>query len=201
MNRQSVIYTVIFTFLASFVFVFILAFANEGTRELVAINQKINRQRAILNAMNVQYSGDEDVLKKYKDVKEVTRGDVTFYTTSVNGEPVFAKEFNGSGLWGNINGILAVNGDFTRVVGMEIINHNETPGLGGRIDEPWFKEQLRGEKIVDGTVRVGSAGDGDTNHDNGMIDAVTGASRTSDSVEVILSKELSVISDALGGKS
>ncbi|MFA7566122.1 MAG: FMN-binding protein [Alkalispirochaeta sp.] len=201
MNRQSVIYTVIFTFLVSFVFVFILAFANEGTRELVAINQKINRQRAILNAMNVQYSGDEDVLKKYKDVKEVTRGDVTFYTTSVNGEPVFAKEFNGSGLWGNINGILAVNGDFTRVVGMEIINHNETPGLGGRIDEPWFKEQLRGEKIVDGTVRVGSAGDGDTDHDNGMIDAVTGASRTSDSVEVILSKELSVISDALGGKS
>ena len=201
MNRQSVIYTVIFTFLVSFVFVFILAFANEGTRELVAINQKINRQRAILNAMNVQYSGDEDVLKKYKDVKEVTRGDVTFYTTSVNGEPFFAKEFNGSGLWGNINGILAVNGDFTRVVGMEIINHNETPGLGGRIDEPWFKEQLRGEKIVDGTVRVGSAGDGDTDHDNGMIDAVTGASRTSDSVEVILSKELSVISDALGGKS
>jgi Na+-transporting NADH:ubiquinone oxidoreductase subunit C len=201
MNKQGLIYTVVFTFVVSFIFVLVLSFANEGTREQVALNQQVSRQRAILNALGISYDGPEDVLKKFEDVEEVSRGDVTFFSTSVQGEQVFAKEFNGSGLWGNINGILAVDEEVSRTVGLEIISHNETPGLGGRIDEPWFKEQLRGERLVDGEIKVGDAGDGDEDRDNGTIDAVTGASRTSDSMQVILNNELATIADALGGNS
>jgi Na+-transporting NADH:ubiquinone oxidoreductase subunit C len=201
MNKHGIIYTILFTFIVSFLFVLVLAFANEGTRAQVAFNQTVSRQRAILNALGIEYAGADDVVAKYQSVDEVQQGDVTLYRAEVDGETVYAKEFNGSGLWGTISGIIAVDESMNRTVGLEIISHNETPGLGGRIDEGWFKEQLRGERIVNGSITVAGSGDGDTDHDNGEIDAITGASRTSDSMQVIINAELTALSEALGGNS
>lgn len=201
MNRQSILYTIIFTFAVSFLFVLFLAFANEGTSEQVALNQQVNRQRAILTAMGVEFDGPQDILDKFTNVSEVNRNGMILYRTELDGTTVFAKEFSGSGLWGTISGVIAVDENLEQTVGIEIISHNETPGLGGRIDEPWFKQQLRGEQIVDGSIRVGSAGDGDYNASNGEIDAITGASRTSDSMQVILDTEISALAGALGGNS
>lgn len=201
MNKQSLVYTVIFTFLVSFVFVTVLAFANVGTEAQVELNQELARQRAVLNALDIEYGGPDDVQAKFENVEQFEENGATLYRTTVEGQPVVAKEFTGSGLWGAINGILAVTADMDRTVGLEILSHNETPGLGGRIDEPWFKQQLRNERIVDGTVMVAGAGDGDTNPDNGEIDAITGASRTSDSMRTILSTELSSLASILGGNS
>ena len=201
MNKQSLVYTVIFTFIVSFVFVTLLALANDGTKERVQLNQELNRQRAILNALNIDYNGPQDVQDKFQNVEQIERDGVTLYRTTVDGETIYAKEFTWSGLWGLIRGYLAVTANMDRTIGIEILSHNETPGLGGRIDEPWFKQQLRNEKIVDGTIRVDGAGDGDTNHDNGQIDAITGASRTSDAMRTILSRELSTFQQILGGNS
>ena len=151
--------------------------------------------------MGISYGGAQDVQRKFANVETFERDGTTLYRTSVDGKTVIAKEFSGSGLWGAINGVLAVTSDVERTVGIEIISHNETPGLGGRIDEPWFKKQLRNEKIEDGTIRVGGGGDGDTDSDNAEIDAITGASRTSDAMQVILDNELSSFASILGENS
>ncbi|MEX2442078.1 MAG: FMN-binding protein [Alkalispirochaeta sp.] len=201
MNKQSLIYTVIFTFLVSFVFVTVLAFANEATREQVRLNQELARQRAILNALNIDYGGPEDVQAKFDGVKVVERNGTELYQAQKEDYLVVAKEFSGSGLWGTIRGILAVQEDMDRTIGLEILEHNETPGLGGRIDEPWFKQQFRDLRIVDGTIEVGDAGEGDEDKENGEIDAITGATRTSDAMRVILSNELSAFQSILGGNS
>lgn len=201
MNKQSLMYTVIFTFIVSFLFVLLLAFADGATAERVALNQQLNRQRAILNAMGIEYGDAEDVQTRFDNVEQIERNGMVLYRTEIDGETVFAKEFAGSGLWGQINGVLAVDGGLDRTVGIEIISHNETPGLGGRIDEPWFKQQLRGERIVNGMIEVAGSGDGDADHDNGQIDAITGASRTSESMDTILDKELTALQDALGGNA
>jgi len=202
MNKQSLVYTVIFTFLVSFVFVLLLAFANEGTRAQVALNQQVARQRAILNAMGIEYGDSaEDILSAFDNVEEIDKdGAQLFRASSPQGE-IYAIEFVGNGLWGRIEGVLAVDEAMDRTVGIEIITHNETPGLGGRIDEPWFKSQLNGERIVDGTITVASAGSGDTDHENGEIDAVTGASRTSDAMQQILDSELSELASLLEVRS
>ncbi|MFW5642919.1 MAG: hypothetical protein ACOCYQ_02735, partial [Alkalispirochaeta sp.] len=109
MNKQGITYTILFTFLVSFLFVLVLAFANEGTREQVAFNQTVSRQRAILNALDIEYDGPDDVVDKFESVEEVEQGDVTLYRAEVDGETVYAKEFSGSGLWGTITGIIAVD--------------------------------------------------------------------------------------------
>lgn len=201
MNKQSLIYTVIFTFLVSFVFVTLLAFANDSTQEQVQLNQELARQRAILNALNIEYSGPDDVQAKFNDITVVNENGTELYQAQKDTHTAVAKEFSGSGLWGTIRGILAVQEDMDRTVGIEIIEHNETPGLGGRIDEPWFKEQLRDLRIVDGAIQVSGAGDGDEDKDNGEIDGITGATRTSDAMDVILSNEISTFQSILGGNS
>lgn len=201
MNKQSLIYTVIFTFIVSFVFVTVLAFANDSTREQVQLNQELARQRAILNALGIEYGGPEDVQTKFDDITVVNQDGTELYQAEKDDYTAVAKEFSGSGLWGTIRGILAVQEDLDRTVGIEIIAHNETPGLGGRIDEPWFKEQLRDLQVVDGTIRVSGAGDGDYDKENGEIDGITGATRTSDSMDVILSNEISTFQSILGGNS
>lgn len=201
MNKQGLLYTVIFTFIVSFLFVTVLALANDSTREQVALNQELNRQRAVLNAMGIEYSGTDEVQQLFESVDQIERDGETLYRTTVDGQTIYAKPFVGSGLWGAITGFLAVYEDMDRTVGLEILTHNETPGLGGRLAEQWFTQQLRDERIVDGTIGVGAAGDGDPNHDNGQIDAITGASRTSDAVRTILSTELSTLQDLLGGNS
>ncbi|MFP3632971.1 FMN-binding protein, partial [Burkholderia sp. SIMBA_045] len=39
----------------------------------------------------------------------------------------------GQGLWGTMYGLLALEGDFDTVKGVNFYEHSETPGLGGEI--------------------------------------------------------------------
>jgi Na+-transporting NADH:ubiquinone oxidoreductase subunit C len=196
MNKENTFYTIIFTFVISFLFVLLLAFTNEATREQVQRNREIARQKAILNAMNISYESEEEVTEKYESVSKVTVADVSLYKSSVDGRSVYAKEFQGSGLWGQIYGVLGIHADGERLAGLDIISHNETPGLGGRIDEPWFKKQFSGEEIVDGTIELAS-GDGDEDYDNGRVDAITGATRTSQSIKTIVNREIETLREVL----
>ncbi len=198
MNKQSMGYTIIFTFVVCFAFVFLLSLTNEATRPMVEFNQTVARQKAILSAMNVPFESDQDAESKFRNVEQVEEDGLSLFTTTVEGQRVYAKEFVGSGLWGSINGVLGVDENVNQTVGLEIISHNETPGLGGRIDESWFKEQLAGEKIGDGGIVV-TEGDGDTDRSNGEIDGVTGATRTSEAMGRILNNELEALRNALGG--
>jgi len=195
------LYTVVFTFIVCFVFVFLLSLTNVATRPKVEFNQEVARQQAILSALGVSFSTPQEVKQKYKNVETVKKGNMTLYTTTVNGERVYAHEFSGQGLWGTITGVLGVNSNATKTVGLEIISHSETPGLGGRIDEAWFKKQFDGEVIKNGTIKFTSGGSGDTNYQDGQVDGITGASRTTDSMRTIINREISNLQAALGGNA
>ena len=199
MNRQGIVYTIIFTFVAAFFFVLILSLTNELTGERVALNQNLRKRRAILNAIGIAVQGGEADYKMYDArVKERIVDGAQLFEAVVDGQTVLAIQFAGSGLWGVITGVLAVNDGFSQVIGIDIISHNETPGLGGRIDEAWFKEQFRGETLVEGRIRVAGAGDGDADRNNGRVDAITGASRTSQALDTILNRSLAAIRELWG---
>lgn len=198
MNKQSTIYSMVFMFIVAFAFVFLLSLTNEATREMVELNQEVARKRAVLSALGIESLSDEEVLSRFEDVEQLDRDDTTIFRATVDGETVYAKEFAGSGLWGTIEGVLGVNGEVSRTVGLEIINHNETPGLGGRITEAWFKEQFAGEQIAEEGIEF-TAGDGDTDHENSEVDGITGATRTTESMERIVNSEIDRIDSLLGG--
>ncbi len=199
-NKEGTIYTILFTFIVAFGFVLLLAMTDGLTAERIDLNQEIRRKQSVLNALGVSYESDQDVLQTYdQDVTLEEVNGVEIYRAQVEGATVFAKQFSNNGLWGTITGIIAVNEDVTRIRGLEIIAHNETPGLGGRIDEAWFKEQFRNERITDGTIRVTSGeGQGDPDPDNGEVDAIAGATRTSEYMEIIANEEIETLQEVLG---
>ena len=63
---------------------------------------------------------------------------------------------HGKGLWSTMYGFISLAADFTTVRGFAFYEHGETPGLGGEIDNPNWKQQWRGKKIYDpsGAVRI-----------------------------------------------
>ena len=187
MNKEGTIYTIIFVFIVSFAFVFLLSLTNQATVERVDLNREIVRQRAVLSAMRIQAEGTDDIQEKYDAV--AADAESGLYVATVGGQTVYATQFAGPGLWGTIEGVLAVTADLGEIVGIEILGDNETPGLGGRINEAWFKDQFRGEQVGAGGIVVTPI-DGDPDRSNGMVDAVTGATRTSDSMEAIVNREL-----------
>lgn len=191
MNKNSMTYTIIFIFIVSFAFVFLLSLTNMITIDQIEANEELARQKAILSAMGIDYSGDQDAQDKFQDI--VGSAEAGLFVYEGPDGTVYAKRFIGAGLWGSIEGFLAVTSDFEQIVGIEIVDQNETPGLGGRITEPWFKEQFRGERIPSDGFEVTAGGDGDDDHSNGAVDGITGATRTSDSIEQIVRAELQAL--------
>ncbi|MDA3955870.1 FMN-binding protein [Oceanispirochaeta sp.] len=193
MNKNGIIYTVIFTFLVAFFFVFFLSLADGATKELVQKNNLVSVQKSVLKALDILPSDSGDIASTYEKLFETVPQAGDRLKTVKEGTEVLIGYFSGSGLWGTITGIIAVDGALDRIVGLDIISHNETPGLGGRIDEEWFKEQFKGEKIgADGIKVAKGSGSADTDSNNSIVDGITGASLTSKSMETIVNKELNL---------
>ncbi len=55
---------------------------------------------------------------------------------------------HGKGLWSTMYGFLALDTDTTTVKGFGYYQHGETPGLGGEVDNPKWKEQWKGKQVL-----------------------------------------------------
>lgn len=62
----------------------------------------------------------------------------------------------GLGLWGTLYGFLALDADTTTVRGITYYQHKETPGLGGEVDNPSWKNKWPERRVFDdeGQVRL-----------------------------------------------
>ncbi|WP_306132595.1 FMN-binding protein [Roseivivax marinus] len=84
----------------------------------------------------------------------------------------------GQGYGGRIDAIMALRGDMNTVAGVAVTNHSETPGLGGRIEEPAWQEGFVGTELraPTGDMRFAVArGEASTPYE---VDGITGATRT-----------------------
>ena len=89
-------------------------------------------------------------------------------------------------MWGKIHGYMAIQRDGKTVAGFSVYSHNETPGLGGEIEKPWFQRNFIGKQIVDakgaftpvaiakGKVADSVAADKQANY----VDGISGATLT-----------------------
>jgi Na+-transporting NADH:ubiquinone oxidoreductase subunit C len=190
--RENKIYTVVFTFIYTFVFILFLAIIYHFTVGKIEANKTLFQKRAILDALNIKFESDKDVPGIYEQtIKSFKAGNKDIFYYENNGKKNYAMIYSGVGLWGTITGVLAVNEDLTRIVGIGIISHIETPGLGGRIEEPWYKNQYRDKLIInDKLSTIYSSGAGDYNKDDGSVDAISGATLTSNLFGIIINKAI-----------
>lgn len=94
----------------------------------------------------------------------------------------------GSGLWSVLYGFMSIDKDLKTVRGFTIYEHGETPGLGGEVDNPRWKESWKGKTVFDETgkydfkVIKGQVPPGTMNE----IDGLSGATLTTRGVNEMI---------------
>ncbi len=199
MKKDGIIYTVVFSFIIAFLFVFLLSLAYGATKEKVAENARITEAKAYLSAAGIEIDDPGKIESAFKKAFPSFNEKAPYNTTTIDSKKIIVSPFSGNGLWGTITGVIAVTADLKRMVGLAIISHNETPGLGGRIEEKWFLDQFRGESISAKIEVSRGGGSGDTDPDNSKVDSITGASRTSSAIEVIVNGKIDELKKMIGG--
>ncbi len=215
---DSRFYPVLFMIILTVIFVGILATFYHRTSERVQSYRKFKLHATILKLFDLPKNGDSFVLSQ-DEVEELftkhivvdslnvsTEKDPTYvqyekYYKLVDGEKILGYAFPlvGSGLWGTIEAIISVSPDFKTIRHFEIITQNETPGLGGRIDEKWFKDQFIGKQIVrdNSVVRFQLIPEEETPAPE-QINQITGATASSGAIVKILHDQYLKKTQALG---
>lgn len=94
---------------------------------------------------------------------------------------------HGSGLWDLMYGFLALDADGNTVRELVYYQHKETPGLGGEVQNPSWKAKWNGKKLFkDGEVAI-EVKKGDNSKNQYAVDALSGATLTSNGVQNTLS--------------
>ncbi len=86
----------------------------------------------------------------------------------------------GAGLWGPIWGYVGLDKDLKTIKAVRFGHKGETPGLGAKIaDEPSFAEAFKGQQIGSGEIRFEVAKPANRQTENNGVDAISGATITS----------------------
>ena len=116
------------------------------------------------------------------------------YTARVNGKPYYIMCLYGAGLWDAVWGYISVEADGSTIAGASFDHAGETAGLGAKIkDDPQFAAAFQGKHVfVNGEfapVQVLKKGKKTLNGAD-QVDAITGATKTSDCVSIIVNNSL-----------
>ncbi len=163
---------------------------NFYTIPIIEKNEGIATKSSILKALNISFNQDNVEEIFAENVEEKQQEGTTYYVAK---DSNIAFPYSGSGLWGPIEGIIAVQPDFERLKGITIIRQEETPGLGSRIGEAPYLAQFEGKRFSDGLELVKP---GRSSRDN-QIDSITGATMTSDAFIAILNENLQEVMPAI----
>ena len=197
------LFSVVFTFILTTVFVICLAGINAIASGTIERNEQLEFRRSLIYVFNIVEDArslpSEEVQKLYMDRIQEIDGEQTVYIADNEGKREIAFTVQSAGLWGTITALVAVDESGSRIVGIDFVNHSETPGLGGRIDETAFKEQFRGERISSSSsARIAVVSGQDTgSKDDSKVDAITGATRTSESIQTLLNKAINDVLPAV----
>ena len=173
--KKGYIYTIVFMAVVSIVFTGLLAGVNTAYKMKISKNQQTAVRASILYSVGIDTGDDANDIFTDKAI-EKNLNEIIYYSIETGEGNAYAIPFEGPGLWGTIRGYIGVSPDMSSVLGLAFTEQNETPGLGGRIDEEWYKMQFKGTKLTS-VLEYGS---------ESGLDAITGATSTSNAVLKIL---------------
>jgi len=189
-------YTIVYAAVLGTTCALVLTFAASFTAPYKQANAEAEEVKNILLVLNVSIpdkASSAEMVKIYKEnVREQKRGGITtyIYTPSANNEGSIAMRFAGPGLWGPIKGFLAMDPEITKIQGITFYEQEETPGLGGEIVKPSFRDKFVGLLIRDEAGKPGiiikNGGEAAAN----KVDGISGATMTCDKVQEMLNEAI-----------
>jgi Na+-transporting NADH:ubiquinone oxidoreductase subunit C len=157
----------------------LLTAASSGLQPLQERNVLIDRHRNILKAASVLQEDGDDSARRVEELYSARIRPLGVDSTGrilsdrqagqepslpiylvVDGQALqgYIIPIDTKGLWGPIRAYLALDTDGSTVKGFTVVQHAETPGLGGEIEKRWFRENWVGKKIVSRDGRFVSVG-------------------------------------------
>lgn len=181
-----------------------------STRSTVEQNQKFLEQRALVQLFGL---GDTKALSK-KEIaaiveKQIDRSEtltdpqtgtkiplLKAYQSAAQQDLIaYGFPFSGIGFWAEISGFIAVDASLKETVGLKVITQSETPGLGARIEEPFFVQPFKegidisrpsaGRNYIYMAAAGSDPSPGSPQYGR-SFDAITGATQTSLAMERML---------------
>jgi len=201
-------YVIVYAAVIAAVFTGAIMALHGVTQPIVERNEKLFEQKAMVELFGL---GDVDALTEQQIVDLYEQRILPVVTTT---DPQTGQEFEvyrafgddgrligqafsitGTGFWARIDGYLAVNPDMTRIIGITFLQHQETPGLGGRITERAWREEFAGLDFTPGpggqAIHIGGdAPEPGSQRFGRHVDAISGATGTSSAVERFLNEQI-----------
>lgn len=200
---------------------------NISTRKTIEQNKQFIEQRALVELFGLN-DGDITKLTKHEIAaiveNQIDRSEVltdpktgkqipllkAFADEQQNNLVAYGFPFKGIGFWTEITGYIAVDASLQKTVGLKVIAQAETPGLGARIEEPFFvrpfADGLDISKPAPGSsyIYMGTAGakaDPGTPQYGRTFDAITGATQTSLAMERMLNASVAEFRRAVDNRT
>ncbi len=196
MKKNSPLYIFLFVTILSAVFGAMISLVHYLSLDTLNRNERMIRNRSIsrafaLTVRTVSSEAYEQVILDNIEKKEIRANNQTIQLYISKSTPHdIGFVFNGLGFWDRIIGILVLSNDLSEIKSIEILDQKETPGLGARIEESWFKDQFKSIPL-DWTKPANSRIIFGQKTANGkVINGITGATQTSSALQRILNSEL-----------
>lgn len=146
------------------------------------MNKKNEQRINILKAAGITGVDNKNAEQLFKQHCTAQHdGELPYYIID---DKITVIPMHGNGLWGPIWGYIGLSEDHQTVVGAVFDHKSETPGLGAEITTEGFQIQFSGRKMKGYSVEV---------------DAIAGATRTSDGVKSMIKNTLEAYKPYLEG--
>ena len=209
-NTNSNAYIIIYSVVLVVIVAFCLAFVYTSLKERQDANVALDVKKQVLAALDIRdFADDAAAEAAYQQTVEKTdtldaETKRIVYLCNVNGEKKYVLFVKGMGLWGPVWGYIALNADKTTVYGTYFNHEGETAGLGAEIkDSRSWQNLFKGKTAyADGkpVLAVKKANDIRPEEKACTVDAITGATLTSDGVNLMLQSCLADYQDYLSAE-
>jgi len=155
----------------------LLAAVKKGTEQKIEVQILNNVQGPAVK--NVLADSTNNLIEDRKEI--VLNGEYFLVFIGIKEDKPWAIAFesSASGFGGNIGVMVGFHLENNQLTGIGILSHKETPGLGARITEAGFTDSFKNKPL---TVSF------KVKKDNGVIDAISGASISSKAVCLAVQK-------------
>ena len=126
----------------------------------VAIDLKTGQEEKSVDPKTYDYkkaAKDGFEIPEKEDIAQIKRRPnvvVVYYIYKKKKLDQIILPIHGKGLWSSIYGFLSIDRDTKTVRGLNFYEQAETPGLGGEIANPRWKEKWNGKVVYDGKFQV-----------------------------------------------
>ena len=191
--------SVVYMFVISIFFASLVSAVKLANEKKIVSNQAIKLQKIILKVLDIPVGkdmSDEKISGLFTGrIKDIQVGERILYVGyEEDGRTILGYAFpvGGAGFWGPIQGMVGVDPNASKVLGIAFYRHSETPGLGGRITEDWFSSQFNDLRLfpIESDQKILYLKPAGTTGAPNELDAITGATQTSHAVEQFLNHEL-----------